>query len=347
MNGECPVTFIVPVFNVRDYIGELLESIKAQTFTSFRVLIGDDGSTDGTKTAVEPFLDDPRFTYLQFDSNRGLGAVMKDLMGRVNTRYWCNPGGDDRLHPEFLAQRLAAAAIVENPILVHGPPRQIDAEGRVIHHLPVFDMPQQMPSADFLEVLLYHNVVNNPGVMVSTAHTNLCINVMRTDLKYAPDWYWWFLHASLDGNVVFDPRPCIDYRIHAASLSGAPEKRWIRAEEIRRVPLVALQDASAVSPSAQRKLEQYGSILRAKWVLRTGKILIESRGAHALPDLSFLGPTRTERLSSVVMAIVKYLLTPSPPHGSSPHKWFIPSGIPFSDHQSLSVSRHEPTSGIR
>ena len=339
MNGECPVTFIVPVFNVRDYIGELLQSIVEQTFTNFRVIIGDDGSTDGTRTAAEPFLHDPRFEYLRFESNRGLGAVMKDLMGRVNTRYWCNPGGDDRLHSEFLAQRLAAAAEVENPILVHGTPRQIDAEGREIHHFPVFELPRHLPSATFLEVLLYHNVVNNPGVMVSTAHTHRCIEVMRTDLKYAPDWYWWILHASLAGDVVFDPSPCMDYRVHSASLSGAPEKRWVRAEEIRRVPLVALQDVSAVSPSARQKLKKYGTILRAKWLIRMGKILIESRGGHGLPDLSFLGASPLERISSTVMAIVKHPLAAFHIQKHSNQKWFIPSGIPIAEHDLLSVSR--------
>lgn len=339
MNSECPVTFIIPVYNVRDYLGELLQSIKEQSFGNFRVIIGDDGSTDDTQLAAETFLRDSRFEYLRFQENRGLGAVMKDLMSRVRTRYWCNPGGDDRLHPEFLERRLAAAAEVENPIIVHGTPRQIDTEGLVIQRLPVFELPRRMSSSVFLEVLLYHNVVINPGVLVSTAHTRQCIDKMRTDLKYAPDWYWWILHSSLEGDVVFDPIPCMDYRYHSSSLSGSTSMRMklIRVEEIRRAPLLALHDASTYSDTASTLLQKYENDLMGLWVLRMIKVLIGSRGGFEIPHVPWLPDNCFMRmiflLRMIPAAINACRLRPRKQAGGT----FTPSGHPLATHSCLRV----------
>jgi glycosyltransferase involved in cell wall biosynthesis len=330
-----PVTLIIPVYNVAGYIGELLESIAGQTFGDYLVIIGDDGSTDGTESAVRPFLEDPRINYLKFNKNRGLGAVMKDLMSRVTTPYWCNPGGDDRLHPHFLAQRLAAAAEVGDPILVHGTPRQIDSKGREIHHFPVFELPKHLPSGEFLDVLLYHNVVNNPGVMVSTRHTRLCLDVMRTDLQYAPDWYWWILHSSLEGDIVFDPEPCMDYRYHSASLSGSPAKKWIRAEEVRRVPLLALHDAANYSQTAADLLERYGHDLERLWFKRMIKVLAGTRGRHRLPDVPWLPAKRLPRaLKQAKLAIGALRLESAPADQGG----FIGSGYTGAGHGCLRVS---------
>ena len=42
------LTVIVPVYNVEPYLAQCLDSILAQTFTDFEVILVDDGSTDGS-----------------------------------------------------------------------------------------------------------------------------------------------------------------------------------------------------------------------------------------------------------------------------------------------------------
>jgi hypothetical protein len=272
---------------------------------------------------VEAFLEDSRFQYIRFDYNRGLGAVMKDLLGRVRTPFWANPGGDDRLHPEFLKRRLAAAAEVDNPIIVHGTPRQIDSEGRNIQHFPVFDLPRHLNSGDFLRVLLYHNVVINPGVMVSTAHTEQCLKYMRADLNYAPDWYWWILHSSLEGKIVFDDTPCMDYRYHESSLSGSSSKAMLRAEEVRSAPLFALHDASKYSASATEMLREFGPRMEALWARRTLRLAFRRghfKRALGVPWLSPVPPLAILRLG-VLFARSMRLRTVGGEAG------FVPSGV--------------------
>lgn len=337
ISSQPEVTLIIPVYNVGVYLVELLDSIRAQDFGNFKVLIGDDGSTDETESVVRPYLADARFHYQKWNRNRGLGSVMKDLMSSVTTPYWCNPGGDDRLHPEFLNERLKAANEVKDCIMVHGPPRQIDSKGQEISHFPIFDLPRQLYAGEFLELLIYHNVVTNPGVLVKTAITRKCLSVMRTDLGYAPDWYWWILHASHPGSIVFDKNPRMDYRFHPQSLSGSANKRWMRAEEIRRAPLLALHDASEYSSSARQMLGRHGAMMRALWGMRAVRVLIGSRGQHPLPPVPWL----TAGFLGTSLGLFRLLLT-WPFHGprermARKRESFAPSGIATADHGSLTV----------
>ena len=46
------ISVIVPVYNVEKYLSNCIDSILAQTFTDFELLLIDDGSTDGGGTYV-------------------------------------------------------------------------------------------------------------------------------------------------------------------------------------------------------------------------------------------------------------------------------------------------------
>ena len=60
MNKNIPaVSVIIPMYNAEKYIGECLDSILAQTFTDYEVIIVDDCSTDNSCAVVESYL--PKF----------------------------------------------------------------------------------------------------------------------------------------------------------------------------------------------------------------------------------------------------------------------------------------------
>ncbi|MET7362629.1 bifunctional glycosyltransferase family 2 protein/CDP-glycerol:glycerophosphate glycerophosphotransferase [Streptomyces sp. NPDC005562] len=69
------LSVVVPVYNVELYLDECLESLAAQTFTDFEVLMVDDGSTDGSAVIAKAFAAaDPRFRLIS-QENKGLGAA--------------------------------------------------------------------------------------------------------------------------------------------------------------------------------------------------------------------------------------------------------------------------------
>ena len=42
------ISVIIPVYNVKDYLGKCLQSLKTQTFRRWEAIVVDDGSTDGS-----------------------------------------------------------------------------------------------------------------------------------------------------------------------------------------------------------------------------------------------------------------------------------------------------------
>jgi glycosyltransferase involved in cell wall biosynthesis len=72
---------IVPVFNVKDYIDEALNSIFAQDYDNFEIIIVDDASTDGSIEKVEEYIariNDKRIKFIKCETNRGLSTVREE-----------------------------------------------------------------------------------------------------------------------------------------------------------------------------------------------------------------------------------------------------------------------------
>jgi glycosyltransferase involved in cell wall biosynthesis len=65
------VSVSMPVFNSERYIAEAIESILAQTYTNFELIIVDDGSSDRTREIIDQFTDQ-RIIKVYSDQNRGL-----------------------------------------------------------------------------------------------------------------------------------------------------------------------------------------------------------------------------------------------------------------------------------
>ncbi|MCP4950246.1 MAG: glycosyltransferase family 2 protein [Proteobacteria bacterium] len=69
------VSVIVAVYNGENFLAQALESVMAQSYVNFEVLIVDDGSTDKTKSIAERFLNDSRCRYI-FQANGGHASAM-------------------------------------------------------------------------------------------------------------------------------------------------------------------------------------------------------------------------------------------------------------------------------
>jgi len=105
MTDSSPPLFsiIIPAYNLEGYIGDCLQSIQAQTFPDFEVLIVDDGSTDGTAQVAKEFAkSDSRFRLYQKD-NGGVSSARNLGLDLANGEFVWFIDGDDYIHPESLS----------------------------------------------------------------------------------------------------------------------------------------------------------------------------------------------------------------------------------------------------
>ena len=95
------VTIIVPVFNVRRYLPECLDSILNQTLTDIEVICGDGGSTDGSLEILQEYADkDPRVTIISKEGS-GYGQSMNDCMDIARGEYIGIVESDDSVKPDM------------------------------------------------------------------------------------------------------------------------------------------------------------------------------------------------------------------------------------------------------
>lgn len=109
METEPSVSVIVPIYKVEKYIARCLDSIKAQTFTDFEVIMIDDGTPDRSAEIAERYTSDPRFK-LYHQQNAGLGAVRNRGVTLAKGEYIAFVDSDDAVKPEHLEKLYAAAS---------------------------------------------------------------------------------------------------------------------------------------------------------------------------------------------------------------------------------------------
>lgn len=104
------VSIIVPVYNVKSYIVATIESVLAQTYTNWELLLIEDGSTDGTKELVEAYLrelSDDRIKFHIIPENIGAAAARNYGMDISKGRFVTYLDSDDLWKPEKLEKQVA------------------------------------------------------------------------------------------------------------------------------------------------------------------------------------------------------------------------------------------------
>lgn len=105
MEKFCAVSIVIPMYNAEKYIGALLDSILAQTFTDFEVVVVDDCSTDSSCAVVESYVSkfDGRLRLSRMKKNSGgAGAPTNKGIAHARGKYIYQVDNDDLLTPTAL-----------------------------------------------------------------------------------------------------------------------------------------------------------------------------------------------------------------------------------------------------
>ena len=104
---------IVPVYKVEEYLRRCVDSILAQTYTDFELLLVDDGSPDACPQICDEYARlDPRVRVIH-KPNGGCVSARNAGISAARGEYICYVDGDDRVSSEmlsFVAGKLRAAS---------------------------------------------------------------------------------------------------------------------------------------------------------------------------------------------------------------------------------------------
>ena len=120
--GECSpaVSIIIPVYNCGNMFLPCLESVRAQSFDNFEVIIVNNRSDDGTAEAAHSFAEkDSRFRVIDNDEG-GAGPARNLGVSQALGEYVCFIDGDDSISPQYLERLYRAAKDNDADISVCG-----------------------------------------------------------------------------------------------------------------------------------------------------------------------------------------------------------------------------------
>ncbi len=212
------VSVVIPACNAGQFIAEAIDSVLAQTFTDFEVIVVDDGSTDDTREVVARFTD-PRLRYV-YQDHAGVSAARNAGIRRAQGRYIAFLDADDWWLPEKLALQVQLLESRPEVGLVYCGAYRV-RNGRIISKF------RARYRGDVFEPLL---VRGNEKVMAGSASAVIirkeCLEQVGgfdEDCFAAEDWEMWLrLAAQYEFDCV--PDCLVAVRFHEENTSAKVER---------------------------------------------------------------------------------------------------------------------------
>ena len=101
------VSIIMPSYNTGRFIAESIESVQAQTYTNWELIIVDDCSTDDTDAVVAQYCKDTRIRYLKNEKNSGAAVSRNYALREARGKWIAFLDSDDLWEPEKLCKQIA------------------------------------------------------------------------------------------------------------------------------------------------------------------------------------------------------------------------------------------------
>jgi glycosyltransferase involved in cell wall biosynthesis len=219
------VTVFIPVYNREQYIGEAIESILAQTFSDFEILLVDDGSTDASVEKIRWF-SDPRIRLVSNDKNLGIPKTRNKGVELARGQYMAMLDSDDRAYPDRLEKQVAFLDSHPEYAQVGSWCRMMDKDGHPLKKIKR----QPVLSEDIHAQFLFRCAMSNRSIMARTAI--LQEYGYRNDFPRCQDYE---LHVRLAKKYKLGNIPeCLVYgRIHPQQITGqTPDLGDAKKQEI-------------------------------------------------------------------------------------------------------------------
>ncbi|WP_228884140.1 glycosyltransferase family 2 protein [Stenotrophomonas rhizophila] len=282
LNAAPRVGVALCTYNGEHYLQEQLDSLLAQTVAVEEVVIGDDGSSDGTLAILERFASRAAALGIHVEvirHPRNLGYVLNfsEVLRRCRAEILFLCDQDDIWYPDRVASFLQRFDADPGLLLLHSDARLVDGAG-----MPLGTTLLDVLGVHPAEVALERSGLALDSILlrnfVTGATCALRRSLLERGLPVAPDWShdeWLAVIASLEGGLDMLPRPTIDYRQHGGNQIGAKRRSFLQ-----RLRGVDLFNARARQRTALR-LQALQALLRQR------RVQIAPAHVHGLAALAW------------------------------------------------------------
>lgn len=222
------IDVLLPVKNGVAYLAESLDSVCAQSFTDWRLLVLDHGSDDGSREMAEQYAArDTRIVVCSFPLAKGLSGLLNAGLDICDAEYVMRHDADDICYPDRMAITLAAFDTQPDCVAIGGQADIIDGAGAPIG-------PMQLPvgARRVAAGCFFHNPIAHPTAMLRLSalrtmgarYGNDFLKAVPEDQRFevhglAEDYYL-FGQLAVLGKCDNVPQSLIRYRWHGNNVGA-------------------------------------------------------------------------------------------------------------------------------
>jgi glycosyltransferase involved in cell wall biosynthesis len=214
--GSAPsVSVIIPVFGTAPFVPAALDSVLAQTYTHYEIVVVNDGSPDSAllDQLIKPYLD--RIIYL-VQENRGSSTARNAGIKAASGKYIAILDSDDYWHPEYLASQVAVLDSDPAIDVVYPDAFRFNAAGEFTRQFS-----RQHPvggEISFLRVLSRQCEIY--GGATVRRDTVVRVGLYDEKLRTGEDFDLWLRILKAGGRVAYNDRVLAYYRERPGSLTS-------------------------------------------------------------------------------------------------------------------------------
>jgi len=223
------ISVIMPVYNTAQYIKESIDSILAQSFPDFELIIFNDGSTDNSSEIIESIKDE-RIRFYNYQDNKGYVHLLNDGLLLAKGEYIARMDSDDISLPNRFAEQVAL--LDNNP--------DIGLCGTSFLAFGSYDFIAEMPRTDLeiREMMLTSNPIGHPTVMMRKSIIEKYKLSYKVHSMPVEDYFMWYDFSKVT-KMYNISSILLKYRRHENQVSMVKiERQRIKVNEIRLIQLL-------------------------------------------------------------------------------------------------------------
>lgn len=214
-----PRVFIgLPVYNGERFLAQTLDSLRAQSFTDFTLLIADNASTDRTPTICEHYCaSDPRVHCIRHQQNIGGAQNWNFLVQQAQGQYFKWATANDECSPDFLARCVAALDADPSAVLCQGRTCLVDEDsGERNPYAQDLALMDDRPSLRLRRLLMQLALNNGQSGLIRLA----ALKQTKLERPYPSGDIALMAELAMRGRFIVLPQVLLDRRMGCTTFSG-------------------------------------------------------------------------------------------------------------------------------
>ncbi|HEX7295767.1 MAG TPA: glycosyltransferase family A protein [Pyrinomonadaceae bacterium] len=266
------VSVVIPAYNSARYITQALDSVKAQTFNDYEVIVVNDGSDDRAELEAQLASHPLEIIYIS-QNNRGVSAARNAAINVARGEFYAQIDADDQWLPDYLEVQLGFLRDNPEVALVY-PNATIIGDGAGVQ----LEFMKISPSEG--EVTFESLIREKCLVMTSvTARMNAVreAGVFDESLRSCEDFDLWLRMVKHGARLAYHRRQLVLYRRHEGSLSS--DRVWMTRHLVAVFEKCRqnLELTTAEAEALKERISHHSALL----ALYEGKRALSAGGTHA------------------------------------------------------------------